>query len=94
MAADIEPVRIAADAFGRGLPTRALFLSPEHAVFADGVLIPVKLLINHRSIEQITPDHVTYYHVELPSHDLLLAEGLAVESYLDVGDRSNNASIC
>jgi hypothetical protein len=32
---------------------------------------------------------VTYYHVELPHHELILAEGLAVESYLDVGDRSN-----
>jgi len=34
-------------------------------------------------------DEVTYYHVELDDHDLLLAEGLPVESYLDTGDRSN-----
>jgi hypothetical protein len=34
-------------------------------------------------------DAVVYYHVELPRHELVLAEGLAVESYLDVGDRSN-----
>ncbi len=31
---------------------------------------------------------VTYYHVELDSHDILLAEGLPVESYLDTGDRA------
>jgi hypothetical protein len=31
---------------------------------------------------------VTYYHVELDRHDVLLAEGLPAETYLDVGDRS------
>jgi hypothetical protein len=30
---------------------------------------------------------VTYYHVELDAHDLLLVEGLPAESYLDTGNR-------
>ncbi len=30
---------------------------------------------------------VTYWHVELDAHDILLAEGLPAESYLDWGDR-------
>jgi serralysin len=30
---------------------------------------------------------VTYYHIKLDRHDLLLAEGLPAESYLDTGDR-------
>jgi hypothetical protein len=34
-------------------------------------------------------DVVTYYHVELPCHDVILAEGLPTESYLDIDDRSN-----
>jgi hypothetical protein len=34
-------------------------------------------------------DEVTYYHVELEHHDVLLAEGLPTESYLDTGDRFN-----
>ena len=33
-------------------------------------------------------DSVTYYHVELPVHDVILAEGLACESYLDTGNRA------
>jgi hypothetical protein len=37
-------------------------------------------------------DEITYYHVELPRHDVLLAEGMPAESYLDVGDRSNFAN--
>ena len=35
---------------------------------------------------------MTYYHVELPRHDVLLAEGLPTESYLDSGDRGNFAN--
>ena len=33
-------------------------------------------------------DEVVYYHVELPSHDVILAEGLPCETYLDTGNRS------
>jgi hypothetical protein len=53
------------------------------------VLVPVKLLINRTSITQVERDHVVYHHVELPEHAVILAEGLAVESYLDTGDRAN-----
>ena len=85
----VWPVRIAAGAFGVGAPCRDLFLSPDHAVFADGVLIPVKYLVNGASIAQIKVAHVTYFHVELARHDVVLAEGLPVESYLDTGDRAS-----
>jgi autotransporter passenger strand-loop-strand repeat protein len=86
--ARIWPVRIRADAFAPSRPTRDLYLSPDHAVFAEGVLIPVKHLVNGRSIAQVAADEVTYYHLELPQHAVVLAEGLPVESYLDTGDRS------
>jgi parallel beta-helix repeat protein len=85
----VHPVRVAAHAFGRGLPRRDLFLSPDHAVFVNGVLIPVKYLINGRGIRQISVRQLTYYHVELPRHSVLLAEGLPAETYLDVGHRDN-----
>jgi len=85
----VWPVRIRAGAFGAGLPRRDLLLSPDHAVFADGVLIPVKYLVNTSTIAQVAVDRVTYYHVELSRHDLLLAEGLPTESLLPGGDRSS-----
>jgi hypothetical protein len=88
----VWPVRIAAGAFGPCCPGRDLFLSPDHAVFIDDVLIPVKHLINGCTIAQVPTDAVTYYHVELPAHDVLLAEGLPAESYLDTGDHSNFAN--
>jgi len=49
----------------------------------------VKLLINGTSIAQVKRSKVTYFHIELERHDVILAEGLPVESYLDTGDRAN-----
>jgi T5SS/PEP-CTERM-associated repeat protein len=85
----VWPVRVRAGAFGRGMPVRELYLSPDHAVFVNGVLVPVKLLIDGTSIVQVKRMTVTYYHVELPRHAVILAEGLPVESYLDTGDRAD-----
>ena len=70
-------LRIAAGAFGPGWPSRELWLSPDHAVYIGDVLILVKYLINGTSFEQVTVDEVTYYHMELPLHSVLLAEGCA-----------------
>ena len=84
----VWPVLVFAGAFGPGQPRRNLWLSPEHAVYISDVLIPVRLLINHTSIVQVPMSTVTYYHVELARHDVLLAEGLPVESYLDTGNRA------
>ena len=82
------PVRIAPDAFGPGLPTRELFLSPDHGVFAEGVLIPVRCLVNGRTVVPHPVPAITYWHVELAAHAVLLAEGLPAESYRDTGSRS------
>jgi len=85
----VWPVRVAMDAFGPGKPHRDLLLSPDHALFVDDVLIPVKFLINGTSVTQVEQTEVMYHHVELAIHDVLIAEGLAAESYLDTGDRLN-----
>jgi collagen type I/II/III/V/XI/XXIV/XXVII alpha len=84
---------VAAGTFGPAKPNRNLTLSPSHAVYVNGELIPIGRLINGTSIIQIPMDEITYYHVELAEHDLLLAEGVLAESYLDVGDRSNFGNV-
>jgi hypothetical protein len=81
------PVRVRAHAFGRGRPHRDLLLSRDHAVFVDGVLIPVRYLVNGATVVREARETVSYWHVELQRHDLLLAEGLACESFLDTGNR-------
>jgi hypothetical protein len=85
---DVLPVRILAGAFAPGVPARDLRLSPDHAVFYDGALVPVRYLLNGATIVQEQVERVVYWHVELERHDVLLAEGLACESYLDTGNRS------
>ena len=85
----VLPVRIRAGAFGPRLPQRDLRLSPQHAVYDEGVLIPVRYLVNGTTVVQEQVAEVEYFHVELPRHDLLLAEGLAAESYLENNDRNS-----
>jgi len=88
---EVWPVRVSAGAFGDGLPTRDLWLSPDHSVcvnVVDEVLIPIKLLLNAATIVQVPQEVVTYWHVELDCHDILLAEGMPSESFLDTGVRS------
>ncbi len=85
----VWPVVVEAHAFGRGLPRRDLWLSPDHAIYVNEVLVPVHRLIDGASIRQVPVPEVTYFHVQLPWHDVVRSEGLPTESFLDTGDRAN-----
>jgi hypothetical protein len=84
----VWPIRVSPGAFSEGQPYWPLMLSPEHAVFIDGALIPIRLLANGTSIRQVECDSIDYFHIELEHHAIIFAEGLPAESYLDVGNRS------
>ena len=82
----LRPVLICADAFGPGVPERDLRLSPGHAIFAENHLIEAKHLINGATVVRDDACRtVTYRHVALDAHDILLAENLPAESYIDCG---------
>jgi hypothetical protein len=85
----VLPVRIASGALGESIPKRDLFISPEHALCLEGNLVPVRHLVNGMSIAYCDSfDTIEYYHIELPSHDVLLADGAPAESWLDCGNRN------
>ncbi len=85
------PVLVKQGALGDNLPQRDLFISPAHALLVDGLLVTAELLVNGDSIVQLTDfdRDFTYYNIELDEHSVVYAEGMAVESYLEVG--SNRA---
>ena len=91
---EVWPVRIRPGAFGANTPCRELWLSPDHAVSINEVLVPVRHLLNDGSVAQVPVDHIEYWHVELAEHAELLAEGLPAESYLDTGNRAAFAQVC
>ena len=84
----VAPIRIEHDAFADNVPHTDLLMSPDHAVFVDGMLICIRQLVNGTTIRQERDGTtVDYYHVELDAHAILLAEGLPAESYIDTGNR-------
>ncbi|WP_048862120.1 Hint domain-containing protein, partial [Acidisphaera rubrifaciens] len=87
-----DPVVIAAGAIAPGLPARDLRVTADHAILIEDRLIPARLLVNGTTIRQAPIATYTYFHVELDRHDILLAEGLTTESYLDCSDRGRFAN--
>lgn len=85
----VQPVRVEAGAFDTNKPQRDLWLSPAHAVAAGGFLCQIERLINGTTIAQVPLATVTYWHIELDSHDVVFAEGLEAETYLDTGNRTD-----
>jgi Hint domain len=84
----VMPVRVARLAIDDRAPHSDLYLSPQHCVFVDGALIPVKYLVNGTSIAPAAPSGmavVEYYHIEFDTHEVVFAEGALVESFMEEG---------
>jgi Hint domain len=82
------PVIVRKGALADNVPHTDMRVTKGHALLLDGVLIPVEFLVNHQSI--LWDDHaqeVSLRHIELETHDVLLANGAPAESYRDDGNR-------
>jgi uncharacterized repeat protein (TIGR03803 family) len=94
---DILPVCFKAGALGDGVPERDLWISPQHAMYFEdhgGLLIEAKDLVNGITIVQAQAvERVDYFHIELDSHDVIVADGALSETFIDDDSRGmfNNA---
>jgi hypothetical protein len=82
------PVCIKADAIADGIPSRDLFVSPDHAICEGGVLVHAWRLVNGVSIVQAAEVAlVEYVHIELDAHHIVFAEDCPMESFYDADCR-------
>ena len=93
MAPSLRPILIRAGAFGPDRPARDLLVSPQHRILVDGwraellfgereVLVAAKHLIDDRNVVRGGVGPVCYVHLLFDQHEVILAEGLATESFL------------
>ena len=89
---NILPICIKAGTLDDNVPKRDLWISPNHALFFKDdhgrVLVEAKDLVDGVSIVQ--PDSVQtieYFHIELETHDIIIAEGAPSESFIDDDSR-------
>jgi Hint domain len=86
------PVRISRSALAPDVPHTDLYVTSGHSLFLDGVLAPVGDLINGRSIARDERDceELEFFHIKLEIHDVIYAEGVPVDTLLNVDESAVN----
>ncbi len=86
-----RPIRIAAHAIERGVPSSDLYVSAQHRIVLDSwateflfgeedVMVAAKHLVGIMAETVMPTAAVTYYHLLLEDHDMVISNGLASES--------------
>jgi hypothetical protein len=91
--ADVKPVVVRKSAISDNVPSRDLYMTRAHALYLDGMLIPVCNLINGSTIVVHDAEDISeleYFHVKFESHDVIFAEGAPCESLLTVSESAKN----
>ena len=86
---DALPVRVARSALAADVPHADLYVSQQHGIFTDGVLVRAGSLVNGTTIALHDAGDVCefeYYHIKLQSHDVIYAEGAPCETFAESAD--------
>jgi hypothetical protein len=86
-------VRISRSALAPNVPRTDLYVTPGHAIFIDGVLIPAGALVNGSTIEHIAAvdlDELHVFNIKLESHDVIFADEAPCETLLRVDETTKN----
>ena len=87
------PVCLTAGSLGQGLPERDLYVTADHAFLLDGVLVTAGALVGAEGIATVAPSALgsgyTVHHIETEAHDIILAEGVPAETYVDYVGRQS-----
>ena len=89
----VLPIRIARSALGDDVPHADLYVTQTHAVLVDGVLVAAGNLVNGTTITRYDAaelDRLEYFHIKLPGHDVIYAEGAPCETLLEVDENAAN----
>ncbi len=90
---DARPIRIAAHAFGPGLPARDMRVSAQHRILVEGPLAELcfgepqvlaaagHLADGDRIRVDDSADTVVYIHLQCAAHEILISDGLPSESF-------------
>jgi len=97
----LAPIKIAAGALGQGLPTRDLWVSPQHRILVRSkiaqrifgmseVLLPAKKMLGLPgvSVDQ-DKKYATYWHILFDHHEIVFSEGAATESFYPGSEAMN-----
>jgi hypothetical protein len=89
----VLPVRVARSALGLDVPRADLYVTREHALLIDGVLVTAGSLINGTTITVYDPrelDELEFFHIKLERHNAIYAEGAACETMINVEESAVN----
>ena len=85
-----QPVVVERGALAAGLvpaPHTDLYVTEDHAILIDGVLVQAGALVGDRGIRRASfaemPAEFSWYHVETERHEVILANGAPAESFID-----------
>jgi hypothetical protein len=90
---DVLPVRVVRSALGTNMPHADLYITKNHALLIDGVLVTAGTLVNGMTItldDACEINELEFFHIKLEHHNVIYAEGAPCETVRNFDERAAN----